>query len=194
MQFYAKDIMSDSLITVRPEMTSEEVTELFLVNKITGAPVVDANGVLVGVVSIFDIMDTMHGISGGRTMETYHTELFPQEILDLRMGETGFHIEELQGFVSDYMKRHVYTAYPDMPVEELARIMYENRIHRVIVLKPNEQKPIGVVTTFDLLKLVAEAPSTAEISTTKEEFRKREEERRESAKRGEPFVYREDRF
>lgn len=156
MQFYAKDIMSEMIITARPDMATEEAAELFMINRITGAPVVDANGVLIGVITIHDLLSAERS-------PLYTTSYFSQDLLEQKLAEFGFHVEPTGGIVSDFMSRNVYTAYPDTTIEELARMMYQQHIHRIIILKPNEQKPIGVVTTFDLLKLLADSLSTAEI-------------------------------
>ncbi len=149
MQFYAKDIMSQKPITARPEMTVEELQELFTINRISGAPVVDTNGVVIGVITVNDILKA--GIN-----LPYVSGFFEDINIDRILAEEGLLVESFtEGFVSDFMTRNVFTAYPETPVNELAQIMYENRIHRVIIVKPNEQKPLGVVTTFDLLKLMA---------------------------------------
>jgi CBS domain-containing protein len=157
MQFYAKDIMSDSVITVRPEMSSEEVKDLFTSHKISGAPVVDHNGQLIGVITMHDLLK-----SG---LDQYPTlGYFEQVQLDRALAQQGLHIENISaGFVSDFMTREVFTAEPEMPVEELARLMYRNRIHRVIVVNPDEAYPVGIVTTFDMLKMIASGNTLQEV-------------------------------
>jgi len=157
MQFYAKDIMSENLITVRPEMSCEEVMDLFFEHHISGAPVLDKNNALVGVISMTDV------IKSGLNFPYSHN-FFEDAQLDRIIAEEGFHIEEVNiGFVSDYMTPHVHTALPDTPVEELAKTMYQKHIHRIIILDPSTSGPVGIVSTFDLLKLMAEAGSTLEL-------------------------------
>lgn len=151
MQFYARDIMSDHPITVRPELTAEELVDLLTTNNIGGAPVVNADGILIGVVSLSDVL-TNGGILDLWATGYFHTPTPLEEAVD----QAGYQIEALTtGFVSDCMSPHVHTANPDTSVESLARTMFDQRIHRMIIVSPQEDRPIGVVSTFDLLKLMA---------------------------------------
>lgn len=144
----ALDIMQSSLITARPDMTAEEVQELLVMNKISGAPVVDYQGKLIGVISMSDIL-------GSAVNMPYLPNYFEATQLDRLLESEGFHLETItSGYVEDYMTREVLTAQPDTPVEELAEIMYDHHIHRLIIVKPPENTVVGIVTTFDLLKAI----------------------------------------
>lgn len=156
MQLYAKDIMSEDLITLRPETTCDEASEIFRMNNLSGAPVVDSRGVLLGVISVKDLLSASQGAF-------YGGDFFSQSLLEQQLSEEGFHFEPSEGFVSDYLTRTVFTALPDTPVEELARLMYQHHVHRIIIVQPHEQKPVGIVSTFDLLKVLADVQSTAEL-------------------------------
>jgi CBS domain-containing protein len=52
----AKDVMTTAVVTVDPDMRVEAVAELFLAKRISGAPVVDADNNLIGMVSEGDLM------------------------------------------------------------------------------------------------------------------------------------------
>ena len=52
----AREIMSTPVVTVRPETPLKEVAELMAKHRITGVPVVDARGHLVGIISKSDMM------------------------------------------------------------------------------------------------------------------------------------------
>lgn len=189
MQFYARDIMSDLLVTARPEMTTREARDLLLNNGISGVPVVNDRGVLVGILTMVDVLRAA-------TAEIPLTAtMISDDLLEEMLGERGLHAEQPLGFISDYMTREVATCLPDTPVEDLARRMFQHKIHRIVVLKPNEQIPIGVVTTFDLLKLLAEAPSTAEFlaepASKPPPQAKERPPKAQPRKRGEPMAYRE---
>ena len=63
-----KDIMTKDVITVPPEFTAEETAQVLLRNKISGAPVVDANGQLVGTITqadIFRVLISLTGVGNG---------------------------------------------------------------------------------------------------------------------------------
>ena len=59
-----KDIMTRDVITVPPDFTAEETAQVLLKNKISGAPVVDANGQLVGAITQADIFRVLISLTG----------------------------------------------------------------------------------------------------------------------------------
>jgi acetoin utilization protein AcuB len=59
-----KDIMTKNVITVPPEFTAEETAQVLLKNKISGAPVVDADGRLVGAITQVDIFRVLIALTG----------------------------------------------------------------------------------------------------------------------------------
>ncbi len=162
--FYAKDIMNPDVITVRPDMMPEDLVEVFTANKISGAPVVDREGMLIGVISLYDILTNT-----GMNM-LYSPDYFEEARIDHMLAQEGLHLDPAtlgEGFVSDYMTHNVYTALPDTPLPELARTMFTHRIHRIIILKPDTRKPVGIVSTFDVLKVLAETPGSVSEEKTK---------------------------
>src|SRR3954463_11844896 len=56
MDSKARDIMSSELLTVRPETTIEEALRMLVNNRVTGLPVVNAKGRMIGVVSEYDLL------------------------------------------------------------------------------------------------------------------------------------------
>ena len=63
-----KDIMTKTVITVPPEFTVEETAQVLLKNKISGAPVADADGRLVGTITqadIFRVLISLTGVGNG---------------------------------------------------------------------------------------------------------------------------------
>ena len=146
----ARDLMNKKPVTARPDMTCEEVQELLVLNKISGAPVIDDEERLVGVISMSDVLAT-----GMNLM--YAPDFVESSRLDRVLEAEGFHLESVsEGFVSDFMSRNVITAYPDTTAEDMARIMVNKRIHRLIIVHPKDQSVLGIVSTFDLLLAVFE--------------------------------------
>jgi acetoin utilization protein AcuB len=60
----AKDIMTREVITVAPDFTVEETAELLLQNKISGAPVVDVDGEIVGTITQTDLFRVLISLTG----------------------------------------------------------------------------------------------------------------------------------
>ncbi len=149
MKLYAQHIMTTDLIVARPEMQCDEVASLLIENRISGAPVVDSRGALLGVVSMTDILKSGISYYGS-------SAYFEEQQIDRLLAQEGLHLEPLTaGFVSDFMSRDVCTVHPNTPVEAVAKLMSENRVHRVIVVNESTNEPIGLISTFDLLKLIA---------------------------------------
>ncbi len=147
----AKSIMSTHVITARPTMTCDEVQQLLMINKISGAPVVDSEGHLVGVISVSDILASGLNMGVSDSVE--------QALLDRMLAQEGFHLEGIaEGFVSDFMTRDVVRAFPETSVHRLAELMLHHRVHRVIIVEARTNQVKGIVTSFDLLKVLKEAP------------------------------------
>ena len=157
MKFYAQDIMTSNVITVRPDMLCEDVAEILIANRISGAPVVSDSDELIGVISFQDIL-----LNSGQNF-FYSSNYFEESRIDAVLEQEGLHLTTItDGFVSDYMTRHVFTVFPDTPVQELSSTMFDHRIHRVIVLDRKTMMPVGIVTTFDLLKILAQKISPSQ--------------------------------
>jgi CBS domain-containing protein len=98
--------------------------------RISGLPVVDWEGCLVGVVSQTDMLHA-------RTTEP------------LWSAWPGLAVRHL-------MTRPAVTVTPDVSVEEAARIMDERRIHRLVVTTADGETPIGVLSVSDLVRAMSE--------------------------------------
>lgn len=141
-----KDIMHKRLITASPEMTLKELASLFIHHGITGAPVVDLEGRLLGVVSQTDLVRHERDVAPPE-VSSYYIE--PEE-LSIRK---GFHVEAPDDTrVKDVMTPKVITFDERAPVKDIARLMLDKRIHRVLITRHG--KLCGIVTTMDMLKVL----------------------------------------
>ncbi|MBK9941471.1 MAG: CBS domain-containing protein [Kouleothrix sp.] len=119
---------------VAPEtMTLPEARRLLRERGIRRMPVVDAAGMLVGIVTEGDInrISDSH-VSDVRDYNLYH------RVADLPL--------------RDFMTRQVYTVAPDMPVMQVAQILLEQRIGGIPVLEG--QQIVGMITESDLFRLI----------------------------------------
>ena len=146
----AKDIMTADLICANEDMSVQELAQLLRDNNITGAPVVDGKGMLVGVVSVSDILlkDEVFGEEPHLDSDYQKQAESSDEGLlnDLSLEDVG------DQKVRDIMSSAVITAQQDAPVEDLAGVMHSNRIHRVIILEG--ERLAGIVSTMDILRAV----------------------------------------
>ena len=149
----AKDIMSKKVIAVESWLILPELAKIFEEKTISGAPVVNEVGVILGVVSQTDLVRARRDDAGG--VPLYHQEL------DDSARTFGFHLEELEKTrVEEIMTPGAISLDLETPVEKVAKVMLESRIHRVLITKGD--KLAGIVTTMDLVRaLITFAKKTA---------------------------------
>ncbi len=139
----AKDIMHKKVVTVERWLTLPELAKLFEEKCISGAPVVDEVGAILGVVSQTDLVRTRRESAGG--VASYHREF------DDSVRSAGLHIEELeQTRVEEIMTPGAISMDEATPVEKVAKVMLDSRIHRVLITKGD--RLAGIVTTMDFLR------------------------------------------
>lgn len=127
MNAVAKDILNPDVVCVTEDMELRSVAQLLGNEAITGAPVVDDRGQVVGMISQSDLVT--------------HDLTRPP---DARPAAT----------VKDVMTAVVVTVEEDTPIPEVALRMAQQGIHRVIVVDTRRQLR-GIVTSMDVLWWVA---------------------------------------
>ncbi|HEY7442822.1 MAG TPA: CBS domain-containing protein [Vicinamibacterales bacterium] len=147
-----KDVMNPDIMTVADDMTTDELVQYLAEREISGAPVVDGQGHLIGVVSMTDIgrhLAEPSDFAPSRPPDFYNdTDEVTLEDLGQR------YVEERAATVRDVMTPVIYQVEVTAPVAEAARIMIEHHIHRLVVTQGKE--PVGIITSIDLLRVVAE--------------------------------------
>ncbi|MGE0494096.1 MAG: HPP family protein [Vulcanimicrobiota bacterium] len=133
-----RDVMTQKVRTIEYSASVRELSRLLDELGISGVPVVDADGRLVGVVSSTDIGA---GVSDPPVASEMDRDLLDED-------------HELAGLesakVADLMTEHVVTIEPSANVSELVDLMVESNIHRVFVTSGEDL--VGVVTTMDLIR------------------------------------------
>jgi CBS domain-containing protein len=150
----AKDIMNHNVVTVVETMDLREVAKILVEERISGAPVLDELGHLVGVISQSDLVEYELATERELTVEAPFYRRPYDDSLD---SSRGFQIEELTAdTVKDVMTPYLITVPEDTPIREVAAHMAEYKIRRLIVVDA-EQQIRGIVTSLDVLRWVAEA-------------------------------------
>jgi predicted transcriptional regulator len=147
-----KDLMNPDIMTVADEMTTDELARYLTEREISGAPVVDSQGHLVGVVSMTDISRSMAEppeFAASRTSGFYREE--GEELTLEDLGQR--YIEERAAIVRDVMTPVIHQVPATASAAEAARIMVEQHVHRLVVTEGKD--PVGIITSMDLLKMAA---------------------------------------
>jgi len=150
----ASDLMNPDVLTASRDMTVRELAAFLIENEISGAPVEDATGRLVGVVSLTDIAAVASG--EGRRLARDGSSFFIQDWGDgwdeEEMGELPLDKDGL--LVADIMNPEIYSVREDATVSQIATMMLKGHIHRLLVTR--EDRAVGMITTSDLLGLLVE--------------------------------------
>jgi len=129
-----KDIMTRNLITIDPETSFTNALKIMRENKIRRLPVLEGKK-LVGIVTEKDILYAS-----------------PSKATTLDVWELHYLLNKLK--VKEIMTKNVITVQEDTPIEEAAKIMVDNKIGALPVLKEDEL--VGIVTETDIFKIFLE--------------------------------------
>ena len=148
MLLRARDVMNPKVISVRRDMDLYDLAKMFLQEGISGAPVVDRNGNLVGVISQTDLV-YYNLTRGDELVDISH--FYQHARVEGRHLPGGFQIEDTNtGRVADLMTPVVHAVTEQASLRTVSRLMTRKHIHRVIVRRG--RKPIGVISALDILR------------------------------------------
>jgi CBS domain-containing protein len=159
---HAADIMQKKVFKLDPQNTVEEAVQGFTELHISGAPVVDRAGKLVGVLSAYDI---------ARPENMVDQNLAPSRssysLAEASADDDGSYEEDVvmsmedyspatlrTGTVSDLMSTEPITVTSHTTLKTLCALMVKEHIHRVFVV--DSGKLVGVISTLDVARCVAE--------------------------------------
>ncbi|CAB3717667.1 hypothetical protein LMG22037_04487 [Paraburkholderia phenoliruptrix] len=145
----ASDVMTGKVISVTPDMTIREVARLFVENHISGAPVLDSDGSVAGMISEGDLL---------RRSEIGTDERKRTSWLDFWSAshEARDYVKTHAARVSDVMTTNVVTVGPDTPLGEVAGVLETRHIKRVPVTKAG--RLVGIVSRANLVQALASVP------------------------------------
>ena len=162
----AHDVMTWGAITVEPDASVTRAVRLMLQNKISGLPVVDAQGQLVGMVTEGDFL--RRGELGTQHQRSRWLEflLGPGRLADEYVQSSGRQ-------VSQVMTPDPKTITPQTPLEEVVRLMEHHRIKRLPVV--HDSKVVGIVSRANLLRALASVarevkPEASDDATIREQI------------------------
>jgi len=161
----AADIMVKDVVTVGPEAPVMDVAALMLERHISGLPVVDGGGRVLGIVSEGDLIR--------------RPELDTDRV---KLGWLRLLLTDDESRARDFVKHHGRTARevmtqpahsvpPETPLGEVVRLMERHRIKRLPVVERG--KLVGLVTRTDLLRALVSRPAAPPVAIKDEELRAR---------------------
>jgi len=127
-----RDRMSKSPVTTTPDTSVTDALRLMRESKVRRLPVMDAHGKLVGIVADQDLLYAS-----------------PSPVSSLSVWEMNYLLAKLK--VEEVMTRQIITVTEDTPLEEAARIMVDNKIGGLPVVRDGQLA--GIITETDLFKI-----------------------------------------
>lgn len=158
-QMVARDVMTPDIQTVDEAMTVRELATFLIDHEITGAVVNGEDGRPIGVVSLTDIASAT--AIGGESLEentpqtSFYSNGWPAVLDDSDV--QGVHVSEDDLTTGEIMTPEIFSVAAHTPVSEVAQLLCDSHLHRVLVTENDEL--VGIITTSDLLGLLVDEPS-----------------------------------
>jgi CBS domain-containing protein len=136
-----RDVMTRSVITVPPEMSLREVARLLTEHQISGVPVVDASGAILGVVSEADLLvKQLSRPVSHRPLDWIIGERHDPDELRRHAATTA----------AESMTSPAVSIDADRPLREAAAVMVDRSVNRLPVI--SDGRLVGIVTRADLVR------------------------------------------
>ncbi len=148
----AKDIMTTNVATVTPETSVSDIAKLLIDKSISGVPVTDTGGMLVGVVSEGDLLRRPE-------LETERHSSWWLDLLANNRETAAEYVKSHGTSAADVMTRNVVSVSETATVGEIAATLEKHRIKRVPVVR--DGKVVGIVSRANLLHGLAASKEAA---------------------------------
>lgn len=142
------ELMNPDVVCARPEMSLADVAKLLALRGVSGAPVVDEQGRILGVVSQSDLVRASERVPAEESGRFYSDDPDYRDLAALPVDVSDTPVAEV-------MSKRVHTVSRDTSAAVAANTMRERRIHRLVVT--DRTRVVGVITSLDLLRVVEES-------------------------------------
>lgn len=147
----AKDLMSAEVIAVTVDTEIRELAKILAANRISGVPVLDGSGRVIGVVTESDLIFQNKKVHIPTAFAILDSFIFLEDPEKMEQ-----ELRKMAGTkVADICTANPVTVREDTAVEEIATLMAEKKIHTLPVLDQNGQL-VGVIGKADLIRMIAE--------------------------------------
>lgn len=144
----ANEIMKTDVITMTPDMDIKEAARILLEKHINGAPVLDYDGEIVGIICQSDLIAQQKKINMPSVF-TFLDGFIPMGSLKQMEAE----IKKISALtIADAMTNDPVCVNPETPVEEIANLVVDSKFHTIPVVENGQL--VGVIGMEDILKTI----------------------------------------
>ncbi|MGF1673267.1 MAG: CBS domain-containing protein [Rivularia sp. (in: cyanobacteria)] len=144
------EVMTSNPITVKVETPLREAIKILAEKRISGLPVVDDAGQLIGIISETDLMWQQAGVTPPAYIMILDSVIYLKNPVDY---ERELH-KALGQIVGEVMSKKPITISPDKPLREAAKLMRDRKIHQLPVLDDSGQL-VGILALNDIIREMA---------------------------------------
>jgi CBS domain-containing protein len=158
----ALDVMTEAVISVKPEMTVREAAKVLMDHGISGAPVIDENGGVVGMLSEGDLIHRAE-LETEECRRSWWLDLFSSN------RDARDYIKSHSNLVADLMTRDVISIDEATPLPAVANILETRHIKRVPVMR--DGRVVGIVSRANIVQALAtvvDEPMAETVPTDRE--------------------------
>ncbi|MEX0803321.1 MAG: CBS domain-containing protein [Candidatus Binatia bacterium] len=160
----SSDVMTREVVSVKPDSSVLDAARLMLQKRISGLPVIDGAGNLVGIISEGDLLRRTETETQRRRPRWIELIIGPGKLAEEYVRSSGRQVHEI-------MTEQVYTVSEDTPLVEVVQQMERRRIKRLPVMRGNTV--VGIITRTDLMRVLVNVshevkPLSAEDSVIRE--------------------------
>ena len=148
------EVMSAPVLTVTAETPLQDAVSLLNDHHVSGLPVVDGQGVLIGELTEQDLMVRESGVDVGPYVMLLDSVIYLRNPLNW---DRQVH-QVLGNTVGDLMHRDSHSCEGSLPLPKAASMLHDKGTQRLIVVD-SERRPVGVLTRGDVVRALASAQS-----------------------------------
>ncbi|MEO1430182.1 MAG: CBS domain-containing protein [Cyanobacteria bacterium J06633_8] len=145
------EVMTPKPITVKNDTPLREAIKILAEKGISGLPVVDDAGNLIGIISETDLMWQQAGVNPPAYFMIFDSVIYLKNPIEY---ERELH-KALGQTVGEVMSQKPITISPDKPLTEAAKIMRDRKIHRLPVVDDSQQI-VGILSLSDIIRDMAQ--------------------------------------
>ena len=148
------EVMSAPVLTVTAETPLQDAVSLLNDHHVSGLPVVDGEGVLIGELTEQDLMVRESGVDVGPYVMLLDSVIYLRNPLNW---DRQVH-QVLGNSVGDLMHRDSHSCDVSLPLPKAASMLHEKGTQRLIVVDA-QRHPVGMLTRGDVVRALASAQS-----------------------------------